>query len=236
MILENHYKIENNNIQVSRQQASDFAKKIANDFNPLHDIDSKRFCVPGDLLFALVLNQYGLSQNMRFVFSGMVGDNIKLHFPDSATDEITISGDNGKDYLRIERQGNITQDKALIHRLVEAYVAFSGHAFPYVLVPLMEAHSVMINPGRPLIIYESMELHLDRLDITNPELKLSGTRFNIERKRGEVQLLFTLHDDDKVIGKGKKNMVLSGLRPYNTEHMQSIVDDYLQRQKQFTST
>ncbi len=235
MILENYYHFENNNIQVSRQQASDFAKKIANDFNPLHDIDSKRFCVPGDLLFGLVLDQYGLSQNMRFVFSGMVGDGVELHFPENDADLMSISDSNEKDYLHIERQGETTKDKALINRLVEVYVAFSGHAFPYVLVPLMEAHSVMINPARPLIIYENMEIHLDRLDITDPELQLSGTCFNIDGKRGDVQLKFTLLDKGELIGKGTKNMVLGGLRPYDAQRMNQIVDEYLQRQQQFSS-
>ncbi len=236
MILENYYKIEHNNIRVSRQQASDFAKTIANDFNPLHDIDSKRFCVPGDLLFGLVLNQYGLSQNMRFVFAGMVGDGIELVFPETASENLTVSGNNGKDYLHIERSGDTVHDKALINRLIEAYVAFSGHAFPYILVPLMEAHSVMINPARPLIIYENMELHLDRLDINDPELKLSGTCFNIDGKRGEVALKFTLLDAGQIIGKGTKNMVLGGLRPYEGKSMQLIVDDYLQRQNRFSAT
>ncbi|WP_456406637.1 DUF3581 family protein [Thiolapillus sp.] len=236
MILENYYDIEHNNIRVSRQQASDFAKKVANDFNPLHDTDSKRFCVPGDLLFGLVLNQYGLSQNMRFVFSGMVGDGIELLFPESATETFVISGSNGKEYLRVERSGGNSRDKLLVSRLVEAYVAFSGHAFPYILVPLMEAHDVMINPGRPLIIYENMEIHLDRLDIADPALKLSGTCFNIEGKRGLVQLKFTLHDNDEIIGKGTKNMVLGGLRPFDAARMQTVVDDYLQRQEKFGDT
>jgi len=234
MILENYYKIEHNKIRVSRQQASEFAKKIANDFNPLHDTDSKRFCVPGDLLFGLVLNQYGLSRNMRFVFSGMVGDGIELHFPEKATETLTISDDNGKNYLLVERHGDTTRDEEVISRLVQSYVAFSGHAFPYILVPLMEAHSVMINPARPLIIYENMEIHLDRLDLADPELKLSGTCFTINGKRGEVQLKFTLHDNGEVIGKGTKNMVLGGLRPFNADQMHTIVDDYLRRQEQFS--
>lgn len=234
MILENYYTIEHNKIKVSRQQASDFAKKIANDFNPLHDTDSKRFCVPGDLLFGLVLDQYGLSKNMRFVFAGMVGDGIELHFPDNIDDTLSISGSNGKDYLHIERSGEITHDKKAISNLVQSYVAFSGHAFPYILVPLMEAHHVMINPTRPLIIYENMEIHLDRLDLPDPELKLSGTCFNMAGKRGEVQLKFTLLDDGEIVGKGTKNMVLGGLRPFDAEKMHGIVDDYLQRQKRFS--
>ena len=51
---------------------------MAGDFNHIHDEDSKRFCVPGDLLFAVLLSKEGISQKMRFEFSGMVGDGIAL--------------------------------------------------------------------------------------------------------------------------------------------------------------
>ncbi|WP_457675809.1 DUF3581 domain-containing protein [Thiolapillus sp.] len=233
MILENYYKIEQNRIRVSREQASDFAKRIANDFNPLHDTDSRRFCVPGDLLFGLILNRYGLSQHMRFEFSGMVGDGVELHFPDMDGENLAILDDNDKEYLRVQRSGDTTTDRELINSLVQAYVSFSGHAFPWVLVPLMEAHGVMINPDRPLIIYENMEIHLDRLDIDNPELRLSGTCFSIEGKRGEVQLNFTLSSNGSVIGHGSKNMVLGGLRPWDKTRMDAVVNEYLERQKQF---
>ena len=36
------------------------------------------FCVPGDLLFAVLLKKEGISQKMRFDFAGMVGDGINL--------------------------------------------------------------------------------------------------------------------------------------------------------------
>lgn len=214
---------------MSRQQASDFAKQIANDFNPIHDIDAKRFCVPGDLLFSLVLNHYGLDQHMRFTFSGMVGDNIQLIFPRSDTGEITIRGDNGKEYLRIERSGDRTHDAHLINKLVRVYVAFSGQAFPHILVPLMQQHEVMINPDRPLIIYESMELNLDKLEILNPELSLTGSSLTPKGKRGEVQLNFVVKDGAEIVGKGTKKMVLSGLRPFDEQHMQQVVSTYNQR-------
>ncbi|MGL5048946.1 MAG: DUF3581 family protein, partial [Shewanella sp.] len=68
MFLAPYFLKQNQAISVSAQQASDFAKKIAQDFNPIHDVGAKRFCVPGDLLFALVLTQYGLSQSMKFGF------------------------------------------------------------------------------------------------------------------------------------------------------------------------
>ena len=76
MFLEKFYNTNNDKVTFSRQQASNFAKQIADDFNPLHDIDAKRFCVPGDLLFSLTLARAGLHQEMTFTFSGMVTDGI----------------------------------------------------------------------------------------------------------------------------------------------------------------
>ena len=229
MILENYYRINQNRILVSRQQASDFAKQVANDYNPIHDVDSKRFCVPGDLLFSLVLKHYGLSQHMRFRFAGMVGDNIQLIFPETDSEELTIRGDNGKEYLHFERSGERTDDLDVIEKLVKVYVAFSGHAFPHVLVPLMEQHNVMINPDRPLIIYESMELDLDRLDLEDPSLDLEKTTLEVNGKRGQVTLQFSLKDGRQAVGHGTKKMVLSGLRPYDAERMQEVVAGYNHR-------
>ncbi len=234
MILENYFQIDNERILVSREQASAFAKRIANDFNPLHDADSKRFCVPGDLLFGVILDRYGLSQHMRFIFSGMVGDKLPLSFPASDANQLTITDENGKKYLSIERSGDTTTNKAVVDALVKVYVAFSGRAFPHILVPLMEQHQVMINPDRPLIIYESMELNLDTLDFTDPQLELSNSTLAAKGKRGEVQLQFSISDGDKTVGKGTKNMVLAGLRPYDAQRMQEVIDMYQERQRQFT--
>jgi len=61
MFLQKYYSGDDEKIHFSRQQASRFAKEVAGDFNPIHDQEAKRFCVPGDLLFALVLSKYGLS-------------------------------------------------------------------------------------------------------------------------------------------------------------------------------
>ena len=46
------------------------------DYNPLHDKDAKKFCAPGDLLFSLVLDRYGISERMEFTFAGMVDENV----------------------------------------------------------------------------------------------------------------------------------------------------------------
>ena len=71
MNMEKYYHLENSKLSFTRQQASDFAKLVAGDFNPIHDPESKRFCVPGDLLFAVIIRHYGLRQVMGFSFSGI---------------------------------------------------------------------------------------------------------------------------------------------------------------------
>jgi len=81
MFLEQFHSSNNNIVSISAEQGSSFAKDISNDFNPIHDPDSKRFCVPGDLLFALVLGRYGISEKMSFNFAGMVSAETELLFP-----------------------------------------------------------------------------------------------------------------------------------------------------------
>ena len=53
----------------------------------------------------------------------------------------------------------------LTNSLIKNYVEFSGAAFPHVIIPLMAKQDVMINPARPMVIYESMLINLERLDI-----------------------------------------------------------------------
>ena len=90
MNLEKYYTLDGSRLSFTRQQASDFAKSVAGDFNPIHDIDSKRFCVPGDLLFSIIVHHYGLRQIMGISFSGMVGDDTTLILPEVDAREISI--------------------------------------------------------------------------------------------------------------------------------------------------
>jgi len=231
MLLENYYSEDKSKIIFSRQQASNFAKNIAGDYNPIHDTDAKRFCVPGDLLFSLVLAKCGLSQKMRFVFSGMVTDEVALDFPDTTSATFDIIDGNGKKYLSLERSGDTTQDKNLIRDLTYSCVRFSGQTFPHVLVPLMTEQQVMLNPNRPLVIYESMTIDLDRLDFENPQLELTHPVIEVDRKRGNVRLEFCLKADGEVVGRGEKAMVISGLLAYDEEKVQAMVDNYVTRKQ-----
>lgn len=226
MFLDKYHLHTNTGIQVSRQQASDFAKEVADDFNPIHDVDAKRFCVPGDLLFALALSNYGLSQRMQITFSEMVADGVSLLFPETTSEKIAICGEQGKEYLHIERSGETSLDRTLISNFAQAYVAFSGHNFPHILIPLMAEHGVMINPDRPLVMYQGMTFDLKDLNCSNPTLKLSKATLDIDRKRGNVVLAFNLLEEGKVIGQGEKRIILSGLRPYDQSRIDLLVEEY----------
>jgi len=226
MFVTKYFSENNAQISFSRQQASHFAKHIANDFNPIHDEDAQRFCVPGDLLFSTVLYKQGLSQKMRFEFSGMVTEDVSLNLPENPLPLMTITGNNGKEYLTVARDGDITHDKHIIENLVRQYVAFSGQTFPHILVPLMQSNQVMINPDRPFVVYESMEIDFDHLNFTELKLQMLSAEMEVIGKRGNASLKFGLIGDGKQVGTGTKNMVLSGLRPYEQDKIEELIDFY----------
>ncbi len=236
MQLENFYGEAFGKIHFTRKQASDFAKQIAGDFNPIHNEDAKRFCVPGDLLFALLLKKFGISQQMCVTFAGMVSDGVALHFNESSSDNIAIVDDKDKEYLNLAHSGETSHNTTLIHNLICRYVEFSGQTFPHILVPLMKEHHVMINPDRPLVIYESMIIDIDDLNIEQPELALSNSTLKVDGKRGSVCLMFNLLSNGNVIGKGEKNMVLSGLREYDEVRVQQLINDYDAQKSAATSS
>lgn len=226
MFIEQYCAIESEKISFTRQQGSDFAKQVADDFNPLHNIEAKRFCVPGDLLFSVIIAKAGLHKEMSFNFSGMVNDNIALTFPTEINQRFDVVDDNNKTYLSVEASGEKTQCPSLINALTKAYVDFSGHTFPDILVKLMTEHNVMINPARPMVMYQCMKINLKRLDITTLTLQLAQTSLTIESKRGDAWLEFDLISEGEVVGHGKKHMLLSGLREYCPQSVDTLVEQY----------
>jgi hypothetical protein len=234
MFLNEYYSESDSGIQFTREQASNFAKYIAGDFNPLHDPDNKMFCVPGDLLFSVALCKLGLSKQMKFTFSGMVNDTVTIEFSKTDENSIEVADKEGKSYLSIARSGDSSQNETAITSLAKSYVEFSGRTFPHILVPLMQEKGLMINPARPLVIYESMEIDLNNLEISCPKLELTETSFEVNGKKGRVKLGFSILQDGAIIGTGIKYMSLRGLKPFIQEQIEVVVNDYLTRKEQLT--
>jgi len=233
MFLKEFYTAQNNHVSVDAEQASKFAKDVAHDFNPLHDIDAKRFCVPGDLLFALALEKYGLSQTMHFIFSGMVGHDVLLNFPDTDADKFEVNDNQGKTYLQVERSGIISRDSALVESFTRDYVAFSGQNFPYVLVPLLAQENVMFNLNRPLVIYESMTLSFQNLDFRQASVEMLEPKMEVNGKRASAFLHFQIKADGHKVGTGVKKLAVSVATSYELEPMQAFVDGYLTRKNKY---
>ena len=232
MFLERYFSERAGKISFTREQGSDFAKRVADDFNPLHDVEATRFCIPGDLLFSIILARYGLSQHMEFIFSGMVPAGIELILPEPAA-ELPINDAQDKQYLRVRRSGEASRDAALIENLTRDYVEFSGHTFPHLLVPLMAQENLMINPLRPMVMYQSMSISLDRLDIQNPTLQLDESTLEIDGKRGNAVLTFNFLDSGDIVGRGEKRLLLSGLREYDKQAVNGVVVAIDARRKAF---
>lgn len=235
MNITNFFTNDNGRFSFSRTQGSSFAKGVAGDFNPIHDEENRRFCVPGDLLFAVFLSQYGIHQEMKFEFSGMVNDTTQLIFPNNVPVSFSLKDSDDKVYMDIQTAGELTKDRKFIAALSEKYVQFSGQTFPHILVPLMQQEGVMINPSRPLVIYKNMEIYLDKLTGDNIELSLKKSILQNNGKKAEVRLQFTILANGEEIGHGAKNLLLSGLRDYNQEELDKVIQSYDQWKTDFLS-
>ena len=240
MFLDPFHSVIDGSIRIAADQASRFAKDVAGDYNPIHDADSRRFCVPGDLLCALVLSRYGLSAHMTFTFRGMVGDRVPLRFPEANdAPAFDVTDESGRVYLHVERDGPCTTDLECIEAFTRRYVAFSGQNFPHVLRPLMARHGVMFNPDRPLVIYDSMEFRLDTVEITEPDLQLTDATLEVTGRRGDrgdVLLHFGVTDAGATIGGGAKNLVISGLRAYDEARLDAFIEDFTRRKAAYLAS
>lgn len=214
-------------ISVSADQASTFAKVVCHDFNPIHNPDNKRFCVPGDLLFSIAIKKYGISKKMEFAFTNMVGADMGLIFPDTADQKIVICNEKEKSVMEIDRSGEVGHVTEFIESFTKNYVQFSGENFPALLMPLMQEHQVMFNTARPLVMYHSMSFEFDTLVLDNEmTLTLSGSKMDVEPKRANSFLYFDIFDGKKKIGHGVKQLIVAGLKPYDHEKITKFVADF----------
>ncbi len=228
--LHNYYRqSEDGKISVSAKQGSGFAKQIADDFNPIHHSDSRRFCVPGDLLFSIAVERYGLRANMSFRFLDLLSADVDVKYPPQEPDrsfDLQLMNAAGKATLGIQYSGEADHNEQRQASLVRNYVAFSGHNFPDILVPLMRDKNVMFNPKRPLVIYESMHLSFEHFDFSELQVELAETSLEVNGKRGDARLNFNLRADQAMVGKGYKTLILSGLRDYQEDAIASMCAEY----------
>ncbi len=234
VVINDFCTINNGLLRFSRAQASRFAKEVAGDFNPIHDIEAKRFCVPGDLLVAILLTRYGMAESTRVDYLGMVGDGVSIDLPESIEDSYTLTDHRERDYLTITCKGQRTTDEKVLQTLIQEYCQFSGKTFPDILVALMQKHNVMINPNRPLVMYQNMELHFEKPASAGMQLHYDGSNLELDGKKAVVNLEFSLHENNEKLGAGKKVMLLGGLREYEQSVMDEVVATYAEWKANYT--
>ena len=225
-------------------RASAFAKGVAGDFNPLHDPGDRRFCVPGDLLFALLLEHYGLHRETSVGFASMVDASATLALPPlpGRADRGRDDGGGAAHVLDARDRevlgffaagGRVASGRdAFTLALILEYVRFSGATFPDILVPLMRERSVMVNPERPLIIYKDMAIRVDAGasldDGAVPVLEHGAHELAVNGRKGVASLRFAILDarDGRRLGEGEKNFVLGGLREHDADTVDALVAEY----------
>ena len=225
-LLAPYHDLRDEAVCISAEQGSRFAKTVAGDHNPLHDADAPRFCVPGDLLFALIAARYGLATCLQLTFRGMLRADTPLRFPAQPDEQFSITDLDGREYVTARRTEPIEAPAAAQRHLIEAYVACSGQTFPDLMVPLLRSHDVMFNPDRPLVVYDRMEIRLSAPPARTPRMQLSDSSLTVSGKRGDARFDYAIMDGDEAIGSCCKQMVVSGLRPYDGERMAAMVARY----------
>jgi hypothetical protein len=224
--LDDFYNADSDQLWVTADQGSRFAKEIAGDHNPLHDAESSRFCVPGDLLFALIVRRYGLARHFSLSFRGMLRAGTRLSFPSQPAQAFTIADENDRDTVEVQYDRPVTTDPAALLALIEAYVASSGETFPDRLGPLLAEAGVMFNPQRPFLVYDGMALDIQRAPGTDVRVTPADASLAVNGKRADVQFDYRIADGDGALGEASKRMVVSGLRPYDAEAMTAVIAAY----------
>ena len=59
-----------------------------------------------------------------------------------------------------------------------------------------------------------------------PEVVLKGSKFDVKGKRGLVTMEFDLRADGESIGSGEKQIIMSGLRPYEQAGIDLLIEIY----------
>jgi len=93
----------------------------------------------------------------------------------------------------------------------------------------------MINTERPMVIYQSMTIDLNTVDIKTPRLEIDHNELEISGKRGNVLLAFNLVESGEIVGRGKKRMLLSGLLEYDKVSADAAVARFNERKQAFFS-
>lgn len=236
MDIEDYCALERGSVSFEEDGASRFAKGVAGDFNPIHDPGSKRFCVPGDLLFSVLLHRYGAFAETAVRFAGMLDAGVALALPEGLENgSAHLLDPRGREVLSFHGSGSCFDDERFVAALSREYVRFSGRTFPEILVPLMRESEVMINPDRPLVIYKDMAFVLEGATGADSAiaLTLADADLSVAGKKGVARLRFEILADDERIGTGEKNLVLGGLRAFDEEAMASVVDEYEGRREAF---
>lgn len=228
------YTLSDDTLTISPEQASRFAKTVAGDFNPIHDAGDRRFCVPGDLLFAVILENVGLYKKMSFTFDARMTADIVgvLNSQQTGAGNITDQRSE-KPIVNFQYDSEKIVSKKLIHEFIEHYVAFSGQNFPYLLDPVLKSNDAMFNPKSPLVMYQSMEFSLYPKDDSEISIDYVNADFEKQGKRGYITLNFNFNQNEDVIGNGKKQLLISGIRPYDESEMSKIIESFLERKNNF---
>lgn len=206
---------------------SAYARNVAKDFNPIHSHLAKKYCVPGDLIFALITEMHGAHNYMRVDFLNRVGAECKLFF-DTKRIALALLDVDKKLYAELATAGDKSVCPKRLKTVSNVVVSCTSGYFPYKLIDNLREENVMLSIRRSMVMLKSIEVELRNIHSASSLVaKYQSSGLELSGKRGEVKVYFQLFDDDGIsVGFVTKTVLIIGIEKFNDKASKQYLDDY----------
>jgi len=210
---------------IDKESGSNFAKDICKDLNPIHNVESKKFIMLGDFLFALYVNEYGFPKNREVIFKNP----IKINSLENSGLEVIVSKEGIFVGNQKKVESSVEDFLFFDESLLLQYCEISGSLFPDKLWGVFESSGLMPNFKRGIVMYTGVNFgfnfNLDSLygDI---ELDLDNVDYEIVSNRLFLKANVKVDLNGENVGSICKNLVCLGCVDYNKEKFDFLVENY----------
>lgn len=204
-----------------------YARNVVKDFNPIHNHLAKNYCVPGDLIFALMVERGGVHGSMRMDFLNRVGKDSEYIFVSGKAGMALLDRGN-KVQAQLIGSGDASVCVKCISAVSDAVLSCTSSYFPYKMMRSLRAENLMLSGCRSLVILKSIEVNVSDLhfasDLTavfcSSSLRHSG-------RRGTIDAHFQLvGGNGQVLGQVIKTALIIGIERFNGKRSAQYLENY----------
>lgn len=214
MDISEYYDCIDGEIHFNDLKASQFAKNVSNDQNPIHDHDNKNYCIPGDLIFSMCADVLGLGSETDLYLHHPIGKNSSILIKE-AKDGFYLGRDQSGIKIFTYRKNGETTDICDTGNFLNCFARVTETLFEDAIHPQLKQKGLMINPSSPSVVLTSISIRKSENSKPVHKIKPDESVATGNVKRAKVTAKYTMNDlYDNSIGEARKTLFISGLREY----------------------